>query len=115
MTTWIVVAVLAIVWLALAIAITILAARRFKLAEELLSAARANAALLDLTPARPLVVRPDQKIEADPQLVRQLGLNGTPRRLGELIGNDSGIVEDDLEALKEDIAVARASAGRISR
>jgi signal transduction histidine kinase len=114
-TTWIVVAVLALVWLVLAIAVTILAARRFKLAEEVLGAARANAALLDLTPARPLVVRPDQKIEADPQLVRQLGLNGTPRRLSDLTCNDSGIVEDDLEALKEDIATARASAGRISR
>jgi len=107
--------VLALVWLVLAIAVTILAARRFKLAEEVLGAARANAALLDLTPARPLVVRPDQKIEADPQLVRQLGLNGTPRRLSDLTCNDSGIVEDDLEALKEDIATARASAGRISR
>ncbi len=106
---------LALVWLVLAIAVTILAARRFKLAEEVLGAARANAALLDLTPARPLVVRPDQKIEADPQLVRQLGLNGTPRRLSDLTCNDSGIVEDDLEALKEDIATARASAGRISR
>ena len=114
-TTWIVVAVLALVWLVLAIAVTILAARRFKLAEEVLGAARANAALLDLTPARPLVVRPDHKIEADPQLVRQLGLNGTPRRLSDLTCNDSGIVEDDLEALKEDIATARASAGRISR
>ena len=42
-------------------------------------------------PARPLVVRPDQRIEADAQLVRELGLHGIPTQLGELTGNDSGI------------------------
>ena len=106
---------LALLWLALAVWMTLLAARRFRLAEDVLGAARANAALLELTPARPLLVRSDQRIDADPQLVRDLGLHATPGRLSELIGNDSGILAEDLEGLEQDIDAARASFGRISR
>src|SRR5689334_19426456 len=112
-TIWIV--VLALLWLGLAVWITVLAARRFRLAEEVLGAARANATLLELTPARPLVVRADQRIEADAQLVGDLGLGGTPARLSDLAGNDSGIVVEDLDLLKEDLESARVSAMRISR
>ena len=112
-TIWI--AILALLLLALAVWMTLVAARRFRLAEDVLGAARANAALLELTPARPLVVRPDRRIEADPQLVRDLGLRGTPVRLSDLIGNDSGILAEDLEALEQDVDSARMSAGRISR
>ena len=111
---WVIVA-LGLLWLAIAAAISIAAARRFRLAEQVLGAARSNATLLDLTPARPLVVRADERVEADPQLVRDLGLNSQPGRLAELVGNDSGIAPDDLEALKEDVEAARASAGRVSR
>ena len=114
-TIWIVIAALALMWLVLAITIAILAARRFRLAELVLEAARANSTLLQLTPARPLVVRPDQRIEADAQLVRELGLHGIPTRLGELTGNDSGIAAEDLEALREDVETARVSAARIAR
>jgi signal transduction histidine kinase/PAS domain-containing protein len=112
-TIWIV--ALALLWLALAVAITIAAARRFRLAEEVLGAARANATLLELTPARPLLIRPDQRIEADMQLVRDLGLHDQPSRLKELVGSDSGILREDLEALNEEVDAARASAGRIAR
>jgi signal transduction histidine kinase len=112
-TIWIV--ALALLWLALAVAITVAAARRFRLAEEVLGAARANATLLELTPARPLIIRPDQRIEADAQLIRDLGLHEQPSRLKELTGNDSGIVREDLEALNEEIDAARASAGRVAR
>jgi signal transduction histidine kinase len=112
-TIWIV--ALALLWLALAVAITVAAARRFRLAEEVLGAARANATLLELTPARPLIIRPDQRIEADAQLIRDLGLHEQPTRLKELAGNDSGIVGEDLEALNEEVDAARASAGRVAR
>ena len=112
------VAALLLLWLALAITITILAARRFRLAEEVLSAARVNATLLELTPARPLIIRAHHFAiapSARGHLVRDLGLHGTPSRIGELTGSDSGIVGEDLDALKEDVEVARVSAGRISR
>src|SRR4051812_13042304 len=114
-TIWIVIAALALLWLVLAITIAILAARRFRLAELVLEAARTNSTLLELTPARPLVIRPDQRIEVDAQLVRELGLHGTPTRLGELTGNDSGIAAEDLEALRKDVETARVSAARIAR
>ncbi len=113
--TYLAVGGLAVLWLAMAVVMTLMAARRFRLAEQVLDAARANAALLELTPARPLVVRPDQRIEADAQLVRDLGLHGTPSRLSDLTGNDSGIAAEDLQALAEDVEAARVSAARISR
>ena len=106
---------LALFWLAIAAMIAIVAARRLRLAEEVLGAARANATLLELTPARPLLIRSDQKIEADAQLVRELGLGGTPTRLADLVGSDGGLSPEDLDALKEDIEAARVSAGRIAR
>jgi signal transduction histidine kinase len=112
-TYWIV--ALALLWLAIAAAISFVAARRFALAQEVLGAARSNATLLELAPARPLVVRGDGRIEADVQLVRDLGLHAHPVRLTDLVGNDSGIVQEDLDALAQDVEVARVSAGRISR
>jgi signal transduction histidine kinase len=108
-------AALALLWLAIGAAIAIVAARRFRLAEQVLDAARANARLLELTPARPLVVRADQRIEADEQLVRALGLEGRPGKLAELAGNDSGIDRGDLDALIAEIKSAQATAGRVSR
>jgi signal transduction histidine kinase len=110
-----VVVVLALVWLGIAAAVALAAARRFRLAEEVLGTARSHAALLELTPARPLLVRADERVEADAQLLRDLGLRNAPARLADLIGNDSGITPEDLEALKADMDAARVSAGRISR
>jgi signal transduction histidine kinase len=113
--TTVAIVALALLWLALAVSMTVIAARRFRMAEQVLGAARANATLLELNPARPLVVRPDQKIEVDAQLARNLGLQGTPARLSELVGDDSGILAEDFELLKDDLEAARLSAGRISR
>jgi signal transduction histidine kinase len=106
---------LALLWLGIAAAIAFVAARRFGLAQQVLGAAQSNATLLELTPARPLVVRVDGRIEADAQLVRELGLKSHPSRLAELAGNDSGIFPDDLKGLTEEVEAARVSAGRISR
>lgn len=106
---------LALLWLGIAAMISVIAARRFALAHEVLGAARANAALLELTPARPLVVRGDGKIEVDMQLVRDLGLRQHPNRMDELVGDETGLLQADVDALKEDIETARVSAGRISR
>jgi signal transduction histidine kinase/PAS domain-containing protein len=112
-TIWIV--ALALLWMGIAAAIAFVAARRLALAQQVLAAARSNATLLELTPARPLAVRVDGRIEADAQLVRELGLDSHPTRLSELAGNDSGIVGADLEALIGEVEAARVSAGRISR
>jgi len=106
---------LALLWLGIAIGLSILAARRLRRAQDVLSAARSNAALLELTPARPLLVRPDQRIEIDAQLLRELGLQGRPARLSDLATKNDGVVEEDLQALIAELGAARTSAGRIAR
>ena len=112
-TIWVIVAI-GLFWLVVAAAVSVIAARRFRIAQKVLHAARSSAALLDMAPARPLLVHPDDKVELDDQLVRDLGLSSSPARLSELSGNDSGISADDLEVLKGRIAAARVSAGRLS-
>jgi signal transduction histidine kinase len=109
------IAALALLWIGIAAAIAVLASRRYRLAEQVLEAARSNARLLEVMPARPLLVRADQRIEADDYLLRDLGLHGSPASLAELVGNDSGIAPEDLEALVADVEAARASAGMVSR
>jgi signal transduction histidine kinase len=109
------IAALALAWVGIAAAVAVAAARRFRLAEDVLGAARSSAALLEATPARPLLVRPDGAVETDAQLVRDLGLHSQPQSLADLAGNDSGLAAADLAALKEDIEAARVSAGRVSR
>jgi len=106
---------LAVLWLALAIVLSIHAARRARIAAALVSAARSNAALLEISPARLVLVHPDGRIEIDAMLARDLGLHGAPSRLSDLVGNDVGVVREDLEALSADVAAARASAGRVER
>jgi signal transduction histidine kinase len=110
----IVIAALAVAWVGVAIALSLAAARRLRLAERVLGAARANAALLDISPARPLIVRGDGRIETDPHLVRELGLTGVPKVIADLRGNDSGIVAEDLDTLAMAVETARASASRIA-
>ena len=106
---------LAVLWIAIAAAVAIMAARRFRLAEAVLSVARTSASLLEAAPARPLLVRPDNRIEVDPRLLRELGLAGSPARLDGLAKKGSGIDPDDLEALAADIEAARVSAQRLVR
>ncbi|HYU94935.1 MAG TPA: PAS-domain containing protein [Sphingomicrobium sp.] len=112
--TVVAVTALALAWIVVAVGIAILAARRFRLAETVLSAARANAALLESAPARPLVVRPDLRVEVDPQLLRDLGLKTVPPRLSDLTAADGGIAGDDLAALTAAIDGARVSARRVA-
>ena len=110
-----IIAALALLWIAIAGALSLLAARRFRLAQSVLDAARTNARLLELTPARPLLVRADGRIEADSQLARELGLGPNVQSLADLAGDGSGIDNDDLEGLLRDIGEAKLSLGRIAR
>jgi signal transduction histidine kinase len=111
----VVVALLALLWIGIAAAVAVLAARRFRLAESVLDTARSQAALLDLAPSRPLLIRPDQRIEADPRLVRELGLEGKPKSLADLSTEAAGIMPEDFALLRADVEAAQMSAGRVSR
>ena len=110
----VIVALLALLWVSIAAAMSLVAARRLQLAQRVLDAARANASLLRISPARPAIVRGDGKIEADSQLIRELGLRLPPKNLSELTGEDCGLVPDDLAVLTTEIEAARASAGRVT-
>ena len=109
-----IIAALALLWVGIAAALSLAAARRFRLAEQVLGAARANATLLEASPARPLVVRSDGRVEADRSLVRELGLKSAPKMLAELQGNNSGILAEDFAELTGAIETARASGSRVS-
>ena len=113
-TTGLIAAALAALWIGVALGLSLAAARRIRLAERVLGAARVNATLLEISPARPLLVRVDGQVEVDPRLQRELGLKTAPTLLAELHGTDSGIFADDFAALTSEIDSARASAARIA-
>jgi signal transduction histidine kinase len=108
------VAALALLWLALAAMANIIAARRYRLAQQVLESARANARLLQVMPARPLAVWTDDRIEIDERLVRELGFEAAPTKLSDLAKCGGGIIAEDLETMSAMVEMARASAGRVS-
>src|SRR3569833_2295121 len=114
MGTALAIAGLALLWIGIAVWLSFLAARRFRLAEAVLESARSTAFLLDAAPARPLLVRPDGRIEIDLRLARELGIEGIPTRLDDLSGETWGLRKGDFERLTVAVASARLSAGRIA-
>jgi signal transduction histidine kinase/PAS domain-containing protein len=113
-STGLIIAALALLWVGLGIALSLVASRRLRIASQVLNAARSNATLLEIAPARPLLVRHDGQVDIDPQLVRELGLSSPPRRVDDLGRDDRGILADDLSTLISGIDAARASALPVS-
>ena len=111
---WIAVA-LAALWIVVAVAVSIAAARRVRRASAVLASARSMASLLDVAPARPLLVHPDGRIDLDPRLQRELGLGHAPARLADLAGDNIGIESDDLEGLIGEVEVAALAGGKVER
>ena len=105
---------LALLWLVIAVLLSLAAARRLRGASQISAAAEANATLLALAPSRPLLIRPGGQIEIDEQLQRDLGLDRQPKSLSELGHKSSGIVAEDLEALTAAAEAARLSATPVS-
>ena len=108
-------AVVAGVWLALAVAATLIGARKAARADQALAEARAVADLLAGAPAVPLLVYPDDSVDADPRLAAWLALDKVPARLAELDGGERGIGAEALDALRGDIADCRSTANPIQR
>ena len=106
--------VLGLAWLGIAATIAVVAARRLRIADQVVVAARNNAVLLERAPARPLLVLPDSKIDADGLLLRDLGIRGRPARLADLGGEDVGLAAADLAQLTEAVSAARLSGGAIA-
>ena len=113
-TTSVIATALAAFWILVAAALSLMATRRLRLARSILKSARVNAALIEISPARPLIVRSDGRIEINSHLMRELGLKAAPKMLSELHANDSGLELEDLSELTAEIETARASASKVA-
>ena len=109
-TSTLVLVTIAAAWLAIAVALSLLAERRIRRANAVLSAARMTAALLADSPARPLFVGADERINLDPALLRDMGLPRDPAKLDDLARDGHGLNPDDLAALKGALAASRLTA-----
>jgi signal transduction histidine kinase len=70
-------------------------------AESQLRTARRLGRMVEESPALPLLVRTDGRIEASPRLAQWLGLDSVPQYLSELDGNDRGLPAEKLVELTE--------------
>jgi len=102
-------------WIAIAAALSIIAAMRIRRARAVVAAAVAMRGLLAAAPARPLIVRPDGSIDIDRDLVRDLGLDHDPARIDDLGGDGSGIIASDLDLLRSDLEQAALSSRALRR
>lgn len=107
-SSWLVMAIAGL-WLAIAGGLLVLAARRIRDANNVLTAATSMAALLDVAPSRPLLVRPDGSIEADKRLLRELGLDKDVGNLRDLGGAENGLAHEDLALLEAAVQGAALS------
>ncbi|SFG30802.1 PAS/PAC sensor signal transduction histidine kinase [Novosphingobium sp. CF614] len=86
----------------LAAAWAVLSARaREKRAENQLRSARRLGRMVEESPALPLLVRSDGRIEASPRLAQWLGLDAVPQYLSELDGKGRGLPTEKLAELTE--------------
>lgn len=106
---------LAALWIPIAAALSIIAARRMRRAHEVLLSAQSLSALLAAAPSWPLLVRNDGSIAPDERLVRELGLSRSPERLSELTENDRGLHPDDLAALVQTVRACAVSAEKVEQ
>lgn len=110
-----VIAVVAGVWLAIAVAATLIGARKAAKGEAALREARAVSDLLAGAPAVPLLVYADDSLDADPRIAAWLALDAVPTCLSELDGGENGIGPEALAELTADIVRTRATASPIQR
>ncbi len=100
-TALIVIALLLAAW-TMAAGIAILSARaRLKRAQAMQRNARRLARMIDESPALPLLVRADGRIEASQRLANWLGLESVPDYLSELAAGDKGLDAEKLAELTD--------------
>jgi len=97
-------------WLALAALLAALSVRRFRQAQAVIDAARANAALLDRMPARPVAIGADGMVDVDSRLAAELGLSSDRHPLTQFAGPAGPLEAASAEGLSEQIERARGSA-----
>ncbi len=112
-TSSVIAAALAALWIFIAAAVSLVAARRLRDAGKVVAAARSLQTLLDLSPGRPLVVHADGSIEPDARLLREIGIEGRPRTLADLAGEDHGLLAKDVDAMAAQLRDASISGGKV--
>jgi len=95
-------------WLAVALWATALGLGRARAAAGRIDSTRHHEALLAASPAMPLVVHRDGRLEEAERVAWALGLGRAPERLAEL---DAAFGEDDMEKLTAEVTAAAAAAG----
>ena len=113
-TTGLIAAALAALWILIAAILSIAAARRIRAAQTVVSTAHNLQNLVDLSPARPLVVRADGSVEADPRLLREIGLADAPSTLADFGGTERGLDPADVAELEAKIRETAMSGDRKS-
>ncbi|MFN3944444.1 MAG: ATP-binding protein [Allosphingosinicella sp.] len=101
-------------WLAFALWATLGARRRVAEAEAAAEDARRAAALIDASPAMPLLIEPGGALQGSGRLAGALGIAELPGEWDALLRSDC-LSPADAEALREDVARAAASGGRFER
>ncbi|MEW4466729.1 PAS-domain containing protein [Parasphingorhabdus sp. JC815] len=71
--------------------------------------------LLETSPALPLLVRPDGKLEASQRLMHWFGFDYLPANISELHHRDAGLNQADLESLIQDVHHIQKSGGSFTR
>lgn len=71
--------------------------------------------LLETSPALPLLVRADGKLEASLRLMNWFGFDLLPAHISELHEPDRGMIKADLEGLTDDIHLAQKTGGSFTR
>ncbi|WP_367947382.1 PAS-domain containing protein [Sphingopyxis sp. BSNA05] len=71
--------------------------------------------LLETSPALPLLVRSDGKLEASQRLMHWLGFDHLPAHISELSEESRGMIRQDLEALMQDVNLAQKTGSSFVR
>ncbi len=71
--------------------------------------------LLETSPALPLLVRSDGKLEASQRLMHWLGFDHLPAHISELHSPGAGMSREDLEGLTQDVNIAQKSGSSFTR
>ena len=108
-----VVAAIGALWLVIAFTAALIGLRRAARGDAALREARAIADLLEGSPAVPVLVYPDDRLDADPRIATWLAIDAVPRTLADLAG-DQSIVPADLAALKEAVSTSRTTGKRVA-
>lgn len=97
-------------WTFGAAALVLIANGKARRAEAARSTARKLARMLDSSPAVPLLVRSDGKIEAPERLAAWFGLDRVPEFLSELDTGSAGLTVEQLAAIEEKVRTTQKSA-----